>query len=226
MAISLIRTIMLYIIILIAMRVMGKRQISQLQTTELVVTLLISDIAAIPMQDTSQPMASGLIPIFVLISCEVLLSFAMLKNSRFHDIVCGNPVIIINNGNIIQEHMKALRLSTEDLFEELRLNSVESLAEVKYAIIETNGMLSIVKNACDKTITPKVLGISGDKSEFEVVVISDGEFSDSSIKLCGKSRKWVKSRMDEAGIENKKNIFLMTATPSGKYSIVKKEKTK
>jgi len=224
MIISLIRTVMLYIIILIAMRLMGKRQISQLQTSELVVTLLISDIAAIPMQDTSSPMTSGLIPIFVLLSLEILLSFIMLKSSKFRALICGKPVIIINKGKIIQENMRSLRLSTEDLFEELRLNNIEKLSEIEYAIIETNGMLSIIKKSSEKNITAKDIGTINTQSELETVVVSDGEYSDSSIKLCGKTRKWVKNRLNEHQITNIKDVFLMTATSSGKYQIIKKEK--
>lgn len=223
MAISLIRTVMLYIIILIAMRLMGKRQISQLQTSELVVTLLISDIAAIPMQDTSQPMASGLIPIFVLLSLEVLLSFAMLKSSKLRSIICGKPVIIISKGKIIQENMRSLRLSTEDLFEELRLAGIEKLSDVEYAIIETNGMISIIKKSEEKEVTAKDIGLKPEKSELEAVVISDGEFADSSIALCKKSRKWVKEKL---GGTDAKNVFLMTATESGKYNIIEKENKK
>ena len=225
MIISLIRTVMLYIIILIAMRLMGKRQISQLQTSELVVTLLISDIAAIPMQDTSSPMVSGLIPIFVLLSLEVIMSFFMLKSSNFRALICGKPVIIINKGKIIQENMRLLRLSTEDLFEQLRLNNVEKLSEIEYAIIETNGMLSVIKKACEKNVTLKDIRKSSEKSELETVVISDGEYADSSIKICGKSRKWIDSRLKESGLKLK-NVFLMTATSSGKYRIIEKEKKK
>ena len=108
MFISFVRTIILYFIIILAVRVMGKRQINQLQTSELVVTLLISDLAAIPMQDSGQPLFSGLIPILVLIALEVLVSVFMLKSSRFHRLVCGKPVVIIKDGRIIQENMQVL----------------------------------------------------------------------------------------------------------------------
>ena len=225
MIISLIRTVMLYIIILIAMRLMGKRQISQLQTSELVVTLLISDIAAIPMQDTSSPMVSGLVPIFVLLSLEVILSFFMLKSSRLRSLICGKPIVIINKGKIVQENMKILRLSTEDLFEQLRLNNVEKLSEVQYAIIETNGMMSVIKRAAEKAATLKDIGIKADQNELEAVVVSDGEFADSSINLCKKSRQWVNNRLKEANIKIE-NVFIMTATSSGKYKIIEKEKKK
>ena len=143
MFISLIRTVILYAMIIIAVRIMGKRQISQLQTSELVVTMLISDLAVIPMQDSGQPLFSGLIPIFVLIALEVLLSVIMLKSGRLRRVICGKPVVVIEDGKILQKNMKELRMSIEDLFEQLRQKDVFSLKEVAYAIVETNGAMSV-----------------------------------------------------------------------------------
>ena len=120
MAISFIRTLLLYIVIIAAVRLMGKRQISELQTSELVVTLLISDIAAIPMQNTGQPLVSGFLPIAVLVACELIISTVMLKSAKFRRFVCGKPVIVINDGKIDQGQMRRLRMSTEDLSEQLR----------------------------------------------------------------------------------------------------------
>ncbi|MEG1427643.1 MAG: DUF421 domain-containing protein, partial [Oscillospiraceae bacterium] len=145
MLISLLRTLLIYGVIVIAVRIMGKRQISQLQTTELVVTLLISDLAVIPMQDSGQPLTSGLIPIFVLVACEIIASVFMLKNSRFRKLVCGRPIVVIENGKIQQQALIDLRMSTEDFFEQLRQKDITSIKEIKYAIIETNGALSILK---------------------------------------------------------------------------------
>ena len=117
MTISVIRTLILYVVVLVMIRVMGKRQISELQTSELVVTLLISNIAVIPMQDTSLPLLSGVVPILLLVGCEIILSWLMLKNSAFRALVCGKPQIIISNGTVNQKKMKLLRISTEDLME-------------------------------------------------------------------------------------------------------------
>ena len=113
---------------------MGKRQISQLQTSELVVTMLISDLAVIPMQDSGQPLFSGIIPIFVLIALEVMLSFIMLKSGKVRRAICGKPVVIIKDGRIIQENMQELRMSVEDLFEQLRQKDIFVLSDVAYAL--------------------------------------------------------------------------------------------
>ena len=127
MTISLIRTLLLYIVIIVAVRLMGKRQMSELQTSELVVTLLISDIAAIPMQDTGQPLVSGFIPIAVLVMCEnYVVSVLMLKIPKFRRVVCGRPIVVISDGKLIQSEMKRLRMSTEDLGEQLRQRNVFS----------------------------------------------------------------------------------------------------
>ena len=141
MVVSLARTLILYAVIIFAVRVMGKRQISQMQTSELVVTLLISDLAVIPMQNVSLPLAGGLIPIVVLVFCEIFASVLMLRFPKVRRMICGQPVVVIAHGKINQENMKALRMTLEDLFEQLRQKDVKSLNEIDYAIMETNGML-------------------------------------------------------------------------------------
>lgn len=222
MTISFIRTLLLYILILVAVRLMGKRQISELQTSELVVTLLISDIAAIPMQDTGQPLSSGLIPIAVLVMCEIALSVLMLKNMRFRRFVCGKPIVVINNGKIDQREMRALRMSTEDLSEQLRQRSIFSVEDVAYAIVETNGKMSVIKKPDKETATAGMLGIALPDKGIETVVISDGEFSDFSIQLCNKSRAWVEGILKGKNLKAS-DIFLMTANTAGEFQIIKKE---
>lgn len=181
MTISLIRTLLLYVMIIAAVRIMGKRQISELQTSELVVTLLISDIAAIPMQNTGQPLSSGIIPILVLVSCEIAASFFMVKNSRFRKLVAGKPQVVINNGTVDQAQMKRLRMSTEDLSEQLRQMNVFSIQDVAYAIVETNGKLSVMKKPEKDQVSASMLGIAVPDHGIDAVVISDGELSKFSL---------------------------------------------
>ena len=223
MTVSFIRTIVLYVFILIAVRLMGKRQISELQTSELVVTLLISDIAAIPMQDTGQPLSSGIVPILVLVMCEIALSAAMLKNMRLRRIVCGNPVVVIADGKIDQQKMRALRMSTEDLSEELRQKDIFALEDVAYAIVETNGRLSVIKKTGRDPATAEQLGISLRDKGIETVIISDGEFSDGSLSLCGKTRAWAEEILRRKHL-TLPDIFLMTANTAGDFHIVRKER--
>lgn len=223
MTISVIRTLILYLIILVMIRVMGKRQISELQTSELVVTLLISNIAVIPMQDTSLPLLSGVVPILLLVGCEVILSWLMLKNSSFRGLVCGKPQIIISNGTINQKKMKLLRISTEDLMEQLRQAGVFAISDVKYAILETNGKLSVLKKPEKETVTAQQMNIKKFDDEFEVVVISDGEIAEGSMNVCGVTKSWLNKILKKNGIDIK-DVFIMTANSEHSYNIIKKER--
>ena len=212
MAVSLLRTFLMYGAILLSVRVMGKRQISQLQTSELVATLLLSELAVLPIQQQDQPLWTGLIPMGALVLCEVGASWGMLKSGAFRRLVCGRPMVVVERGKILQGQMRRLRMTTEDLLEQLRQNNVFYLEEVAYAIIETNGMMSVIKYPESDPLTPKPAG-----------VVSDGEISDHSLKLCGKDRAWVEAKAREAGLRIE-DIFLMTARGDGGCKIVVKEK--
>lgn len=150
MLILLLRTILIYAFIILAVRLMGKRQVSDMQTSELVITLIISDIAAIPMQSIEQPLLSGLLPIMVLVSLEIILSILMLKSVKFRDIICGNPIVIIEDGKILEKQLRKLRISYEDLYSLLRQQEVFDISEIKIAIVETNGSVSLLKNKEEK----------------------------------------------------------------------------
>lgn len=222
MIVSLIRTFLLYFVIILAVRLMGKRQISELQTSELVVTLLISDIASIPMQNTGQPLVSGLVPIFTLVAIEIILSILMLKSGGFRKIICGSPIVVISDGKIQQNELRRLRMSIEDLFEDLRQNSIVSLADVAYAIVETNGKLSVIKKPGKDSVTPDMLQLIVPDTGIETVVVSDGVVSEVSAQLCKKSVAWVE------GVVKSKNltldqVFLMTANTAGDFQIIKKD---
>lgn len=145
MFILLLRTILIYAFIILAVRLMGKRQVSDMQTSELVITLIISDIAAIPMQSMEQPLLSGLVPIMVLVALEIILSIIMLKSSAFRKLICGNPIVIIREGKILEKELRKLRISYEDLYSLLRQQEVFDVKEIKYAIVETNGSVSLLK---------------------------------------------------------------------------------
>lgn len=222
MAIALVRTFLLYGVIIIAVRIMGKRQISELQTNELVVTMLISDLASIPMQDTGQPLLSGLIPIMILVSCEIIVSVVMLKSSKFRKLICGYPLIVIRDGKIDQKQMNRLRMSTEDLFQQLRQLDVFSLSDVSYAIVETNGKMSVLKKAPQQEVTPEILNLSVPSESLEVIVVSDGQIEESSLEFVGLGEDFIKNTLDKEGIQMK-DVFIMTANKNSQYNIIKKE---
>lgn len=223
MLVSLLRTVLMYGVILLAVRLLGKRQISQLQASELVATLLLSELAVLPIQEEGLPLWRGLLPMCALVLCELGASWGMLKSGRFRKLVCGSPMVVIQRGKVLQGQMRRLRMTTEDLLEQLRQNNVFYLDEVAYAIIETNGMISVIKYPESDPLTPKQAGVAAPFAGLEAAVVSDGEISDHSLELCGKDRAWVEAKAREAGLRIE-DIFLMTARGDGGCKIVVKEK--
>lgn len=222
MSVALIRTIILYVIIIFSMKMMGKRQISDLQTSELVITIMISNIAAIPMEDSAQPLLGSLIPIAVLICCEIFVSYMMMKNSKIRQLICGKPIIVISEGKIQQDALKYLRISTEDLFEQLRQSDVFTLEDAWFAIMETNGNLSVLKKSNKQPPDADALGISPPQEKFDAVVVNDGIISDFSLSVCGLDKHWLKKTLKSEKVKVK-DIFIMTANTSKEFNIIKKE---
>ena len=153
MAISFIRTVILYLLVIIGLRIMGKRQIGEMQPSELVVAIMISDLAAIPMQDTGIPIFSGVIPIFTLVVMELLLSQISLKSKKFRRLMTGKPSVVIHNGTILKDEMKKLRFNMDDLKEQLRIQGYIEISEINFAILETNGQLSIIPKPKNRQAT-------------------------------------------------------------------------
>lgn len=222
MAVILLRTVLMYGVILLAVRLMGKRQVSQLQNSELVVTLLLSELAVLPIQEEEKSLWVGLAPMAALVACELLVSVLMLKSGRFRQLVCGSPTVVIERGQVLQKAMRRLRLTTEDLFEQLRQKGVFYLEDVAWAIIETNGRMSVIRRPEEEPLTPRQLGLKVPFPGLEVAVISDGELSRRSLALCGKEEAWVRRRLEERGL-SERQVFLMTVRTDGKYRILPKE---
>ncbi len=220
MIISIVRTVILYCFIIFAIRLMGKRQISDLQTSELVITFLISDIAAMPMQNTAQPLLSGVTPIAVLIFLEVIISNFMMKNYKFRGIICGYPVLVIDDGKILKSQLKKLRMSTEDLCIQLRQQNIFNLEDVQYCIVETNGKISVLNKPDKRSVNTGDLNIKVPDTGIEAVIISDGEFLPNSLKLCNVDKAWAYQKLNDNKIDLK-DVFIMTANREGDYNIIK-----
>ena len=225
MAAALFRTVLLYGLILLAVRLMGKRQISQLQTSELVSTLLLSELAVLPIQGASEPLWRGIAPMAALVACEVAVSLGMLKGGRFRQLVCGSPVVVIRRGELLQGEMRRLRMTTEDLMEQLRQQGVFHLEDVAWAIVETNGALSVLRRPQAEAATPAQLGLKAPGAVLEVAVISDGALSRRSLALCGKDESWVRRRLAEAGLAQEE-VFLMTVGTDGGWRVIQKGREK
>lgn len=223
MIISIIRTVVLYAFVVFSVRIMGKRQISDMQPSELVITLIISEIAAIPMQNTSQPLISGVIPVLVLVALEIIASVIMMKSGKFRKLICGSPIVVIRDGEILQNEMRRLRLTTEDLCVQLRQQNIFSIEDVQYCIVETNGKVSVLEKPQSRQPSAKDFGIEISDNKIETVVVSDGQILDNSLKLCRKSKNNVIEILKK---ENTKlsDVFIMTLDALGKYNIVWKER--
>lgn len=222
MAVTAIRTLIIYIVLIVALRITGKRQIGELQPIELVVTLLISDLAAVPMQESGTPLLSGLIPIFVLVSLELILSALMMKSNTVARLISGNPLIVIQDGKLNQSTLKKLRLTVEDLMETLRQNGVFDIKEVEYAIAETNGKISLFKRPQDQSVTRGDLSVSLSEDGAPVPVVSDGKIVDWGLTLCSLDKAWVLKTIERKGFDLD-SVLLMTADKNKRVCIIRKE---
>ena len=219
------RTVLMYIFVSIGVRLMGKRQIGDMQPTELVVTLLISEIAAIPLQDVSQPISIGLIAIFILVLLEIAASVIVLKNLRLRRIFSGKAVAVIKNGEIDQKAMRNVRMTVFDLVEMLRMQGIFGLDDIESAFLEVNGNLSVRQKPMRAPATPEQLGMNVPDGGISMTVISDGTVVDSSLRFLNMTREDLNIILKN---ENKrqKDIFVMTLNSKGESIIVEKENKK
>ena len=225
MIITLIRTVILYLVVIASIRLLGKRQVGELQASELVVTLLISDLASVPMQSVGAPMTSGLVPILVIVAVELFLTGAMIKSNLARKLFCGRPVIIIWNGVIDKKAMTKLRMTTEDLFEELRQQNIFKLEDVHCAIVETTGKLSVMLKETAQPVTAEMMNLTPEKAEMPLVVISDGVVEKESLDFTGHDKKWLSTFLKGKNLKIEE-VFIMTADCRGNGHVVTKKEAK
>jgi len=218
---SIYRTLLLYIIVVVAIRLMGKRQIGEMQPGELVVTLLISDIASMPLQDTDQPILLGVSAIFTLVTVEIFISLLSLKSLRIRKLFSGKSAILIRDGVIDKKELKKVRMTVLDLVEMLTGQNVFDISTVSFAVLETGGNLSVLLKAKDQPATVSDIGKKKDKSALPLPVISDGRLLPDSLKLLGITEKELRARLSRKNLKPPE-VFLMTLDSGGKESIVKK----
>ncbi len=221
----LFRAVLLYLLVIFALRLMGKRQLGELQPTELVITILISNIASLPIEDPSIPMTMGAIPILVLVGFELFVSNISLKSRKFRKFISGNPVIVIQDGKIDQAALHDLRFSIDDLMESLREQGIFNVKDVHFAIVETTGKVSALQKYEAQTVTPKMLNLQGKEENPPIVVISDGKVIQDALDHYSISRSWLDQTIQERSLTPSK-IFLMTVDKDMEYYIVPKEEKK
>ena len=215
MAISLIRSAILYLLVVTMYRLMGKRQIGELQPSELVLAIMISDIASVPMQSVSTPLVSGIIPIIVVMSIEVILSFISQKNHKLRRIITGTPSLIISEGKMVVSEMERLRFNIDDLFEQLRNNGQFDISHIAFAVLETNGNISIMPKELYRPATAEDVGLAPQKATFPANIIKDGEVDKAALKRIGKDENWLSAQLRKEKIGKAKDVFLLCADQNG-----------
>jgi len=191
--ISYIRTLVLYLVLLATVRLLGKRQIGQMEASEFVVAMLVADLAAIPMQDISIPLHSGLVPIITVLAAELILASLCLRSIRLRKILCGKPVILIENGRILQQNLKRTRVTLDELTGHLREKDILDFQTVQYAILETNGNLSVFPYPAEAAPTAKDLKIHPKDRFLPVTIISDGHLLKDNLALTGRDESWMRN---------------------------------
>ena len=202
----LIRAFIIYFFLLLSLRFTGKRQLGELQVSELITTFMISELASAPIQDLSIPIIYSLIPIGFLLCAEVILSFLAIKSKSIKKIFFGNPSFIIRKGTIDQKELGRLRIGINELLGQLRLKSIGDVSQVEYAVLEQNGQLSVLKS----------------NDNFAHTLIADGEINSAGLDLCGKNEEWLYNQLNARSL-NKKEVFLMTVDENGQTNIIYKE---
>lgn len=210
------RTVILYLFLSVSMKLMGKRQIGELEVSELVCTLLISEIAAIPMQDPDLPLLGALIPICFILSAEILISSFKNRSTRLKSVIEGTPAYLIYRGRIRQNILKENRISVNELLAQIRLQGIGNLRDVDYCVLEANGKISVLERAQSKNAPT-------DDSTLAHSLIVDGEIDEKTLHALGYDHTWLKQQLKG---ERAENIFLMCVDDGGTTNIIRKEKNR
>ncbi len=223
MLINFFRSIILYIIVLIVMRLMGKREIGQLQPFELAIAIMIADLASIPMSDTGIPLSNGIVPILGLLVMHLLISLINLKSIRAREIICGKPRILIYRGKIQKDALIKERFTINELEERIRSQNISSLGDVEYAILETSGQISVIPKPNKRNTTPEDFNIMPDYEGIPYDLVIDGRIMSENLKKIGKNYVWLKKQVNKFNY-NPEDALIVTYDGKGQIFCQKKEK--
>lgn len=226
MAICFLRTTILYLLLIVAVRLMGKKQVGELEPTELVFAMLLSDLASVPMQDFGIPLLYGALPIVILLCITMVLSQLSLKSVRFRRILCGRPVVIVRNGIPDQNALAKNRFTLDELLEELRLQGITDLSSVKYAVLENSGQVSIILFDRETPVTPEQLNLQVKEDGLPLILISDGHLVRANLRQLGHDETWLREQLREHNLSDLASVFLLTADENGQVCVVPKEAPK
>lgn len=224
MKLLIFRTVLIYLCVLFAMRLMGKRQLGELQPEELVTTMLISNLASISIESEEVPITASLIPLFLIALVELLGSILSFHSQRFSNLVDGRPKTVIQDGKIDQQALRMLRLTAADLMEALRGKDIYDPRDVSYAVVETNGSLSVARKPAKETVTLSDLGIAVQRAQATVPFVVDGQVLDDNLHLCGKDSVWLEHTAN-ANTLLVSEILLLLGNDTEDYFLLRKEKS-
>lgn len=222
MLVVFVRTLILFLVVVIAMRIMGKRQIGQLQPFELAVAIMISELAAVPMQDTGVPLLNGIVPIVTLLIAQILLSLISLKSINARAIICGKPSILVENGKIKEDVFRREMYTLNDLLEQLRSKNIPNIADVEFAILETNGQLSVIPKSQKRPANPEDLKIPTKYEGLPLDVIVDGKINNANLEKSKIDKEWLLGELARQGVADVKDALFASIDSEGKLYLQKK----
>ena len=225
MAIVITRTFIVYFALLLTMRLMGKRQLGEMELSEFVVAALIADLAAHPLQDMGIPLLNGLVPIAVLFCCEVLIAGLSLRSIRLRELLFGKPSLLIVKGEIDQAQMRRNRFTLDELMQELRSRGVTDIRTIEYAVLETDGKLSLLLSPAASPVTASQLDLPEGSAGYPHIVISDGRVLEANLRHLGLDAAWLDSTLREQGYASPAEVYLMTVDEGKAFFLARKEAT-
>ena len=217
-----VRTIVLYLVMIIVIRILGKRQIGQMEPSEFVVTMMVANLATIPMENTEIPLPEGLIPIATILGAELAMTQLNLKSSRLRKLLCGKPEILIENGNILQKNLRKSRITLDELTGHLREKDVLDIRAVQYAILETNGNLSVFPYPKEMPASARDAGIKVRQQFLPITIVSDGELMEQNLTIAKKDKRWLKRVLEENHAQLQ-DTWLLTVDGANHVTFLRKE---
>lgn len=215
MLIVFIRVLILYTTVLFFLRVLGKRQVSTLQPSELVTIILLADVAAIPMATPGTPLVNGLIGLFALLVASYTISYVSMKSMRLRAFISGRPTIVIANGRIVEDAMKELRYTINDLLEQLRTLGYPDVQDIEFGVLETNGQLSVIPKSQKRPVTPEDLGVETSYEGLPTPLIVDGYVDEQNLRQIGLDVNWLLGELAQRGISSPRDVLYASLDTKG-----------
>ncbi|NCB06152.1 MAG: DUF421 domain-containing protein [Clostridia bacterium] len=223
MIIAFFRTIILYLLLIVGIRLMGKRQVGELEPSELVLALIIADLASVPMQNFGTPLFNGIVPIVTLLALTTVMSVLTMKSIRLRALLCSKPAMIVEHGKLCQDAMRRTRLTIDELLEELRMQNVTDISTVEYAVLETNGKLSVLLCPAHQPATAGQMQIPVQPLWYPLVVVSDGHLMRENLSRLGFTEDWLHAQLLQRGVRDIRDVFILLADRQEKIYFLGKE---